>query len=157
MTHLIKPTLHETYTTPNKAYTTPNAGTYITPNKDYLTLNSDNETNLDILTIHTAQNNVESTFDINENDNNTFLEPRRSNRTHKVPSHLSDYVCNSSIWCNLISFSALPYKSQVFLGSQAKWSEPGSYTAAAKESKWKEVVQKELDAFELNNTWENFP
>lgn len=116
MARLIKPTLHGTYTTPNKAYTIPNAGTYVTPNKEYPTLNNSNETNLHILTVHTTQNNVESTLDINENDNNTFLEPKRYN----ISSHLFDYVCNNSIWCNLISFSTLPNQSQVFLTSQAK-------------------------------------
>ena len=83
--------------------------------------------------------------------NNSNLVPRRSLRTPRPPTHLSDCICN------LVSFSTLPNDSQVFLAKQSQWHEPKSYKDAATKTEWQIAMQKELQALDANNTWELVP
>ena len=59
---------------------------------------------------------------------------RRSERLHKPPSYLSDYVCQNSAWCNIVAFSNLPHKSQIFLEKQSQWTKPTNYNEAVKDN-----------------------
>lgn len=57
---------------------------------------------------------------------------RRSSRASKSPSHLDDYVCNTSTstithWCNLVTFDSLPVKQQEAIISTLELIEPTSF------------------------------
>lgn len=79
---------------------------------------------------------------------------RRSNRTHKAPVYLSDYVCNNIKWCNLVSFNNLPNSSQAFFTCQSQWHEPTTYKEAVNDIKWQDAMQTKLGALDHNHTWD---
>lgn len=83
--------------TPNH---TPSPPSHVSASPPYTTHSNLNDTS--IPTLHELHNN-DSNFPI-----------RRSTRMHKTPSHLSDYICQSTIWCNVVAFSKLPNESQLF-------------------------------------------
>ncbi|XP_059290878.1 uncharacterized protein LOC132044419 [Lycium ferocissimum] len=98
-------------------------------------------------------------------DTSTIL--RKSTREHKVPAYLEDYICNAvhftdgSTSClsspiTPISFSIndLSSSNQHMLCSLSTIQEPVSYNQAVLHKGWKEAMDKEIQALELNNTWE---
>ena len=61
-----------------------------------------------ILVVPPIHRTTERPLGIEERNSDFTFEPRRSTRPHKAPSHLSDFVCDNTKWCNLIYFSVLP-------------------------------------------------
>ena len=81
------------------------------------------------------------------------LPTRRSTRSHKPPSHFRDYVCSNtqSTWCNLVG---LPPEHVPCLSAIEEFPEPTSFEHAAKHPGWVEAMEKEINALQTNNTWE---
>ncbi|XP_019241250.1 PREDICTED: uncharacterized protein LOC109221245 [Nicotiana attenuata] len=95
---------------------------------------------------------------------------RKSTRTHNPPSYLQDYVCNSVFLPDLtnscftapiqpivLPFTALSPISKPMLNSTSYLVEPTSYSQSALHPGWQEAMEKELEALELNKTWEVVP
>lgn len=93
---------------------------------------------------------------------------RRSNRERKIPSNLEDYVYKLPP-SNLIehdevtpSFSAYKLNNTshyspdyvISFHNVMKVSEPTSYNEAASQEGWKTTMEEEIQALELNETWE---
>ena len=78
---------------------------------------------------------------------------RRSTRSHKTPSHLQDYVCSHfhANWCNLTFLSPTSFAA---LTALEEFPEPVSYEQAAKHPGWVQAMNKEIQALQINNTWE---
>ncbi|XP_075083572.1 uncharacterized protein LOC142167307 [Nicotiana tabacum] len=92
---------------------------------------------------------------------------RKSNRPHTTPSYLMDYICNVlqliyvSNSCFLtpvipicISFSGLSSTNQHMLNTLSTVQEPTNYLQATHHPEWQEAMDKEIEALELNKTWE---
>ena len=91
-----------------------------------------------------------------------IIQPyRRSTRQHTMPRYLNDYVCcndvqNSTCCCTLTNLSMHPkvaYGATVMTNPHSI-VEPKSYWEAASNPGWKEAMDKELEALNVNNTWE---
>nr|XP_016467727.1 PREDICTED: uncharacterized protein LOC107790323 [Nicotiana tabacum] len=69
-------------------------------------------------------------------------EVRKSSKTHQLPTHLKDYVVQlpSSASCSSSSLLSTAV-------------EPYSYTQAATIPAWQEVMRKEFEALDANQTW----
>jgi len=91
------------------------------------------------------------------------LQPlRRSTRAHKLPNHLSDYVCCSSTndntsmcCCTLTNFSVYSEYNFGVTVAVAHFPivEPQDYWEAATDPGWQEAMDKEIAALNTNNTW----
>ncbi|XP_070020488.1 uncharacterized mitochondrial protein AtMg00820-like [Nicotiana sylvestris] len=92
---------------------------------------------------------------------------RKSTRPHTTPSYLKDYICNAlqltdvSNSCFLtpvtptcISFSGLSSTNQNMLNTLSNIQEPTDYLQATHHPGWQEAMNKEIEALELNKTWE---
>ncbi|KAL2932983.1 Retrovirus-related Pol polyprotein from transposon RE1, partial [Bienertia sinuspersici] len=79
---------------------------------------------------------------------------RKSSRSHKLPSYLQDYYCNTihlspdsgSHWCNLVSTSDSSLFSQSLAATTHITPEPTSYSEAATDPLWEEAMNKEIKA-----------
>ena len=81
---------------------------------------------------------------------------RKSTRSHKTPIHLQDYICShiQPSWCNLVFF---PPTNSTCLSVIEEYPEPATYEQAAKHPGWIEAINKEIQALQINNTWEEVP
>jgi transposase InsO family protein len=81
---------------------------------------------------------------------------RKSQRVSKPPTHLQDYVCQSSAYpmTNYVSYSQLTPQHQAYALSISHDIEPSSFHQASKDSRWLTAMQTELEALNANNTWE---
>ncbi|XP_075102507.1 uncharacterized protein LOC142177494 [Nicotiana tabacum] len=92
---------------------------------------------------------------------------RKSTRPHTTPSYLKDFICNAlqltdvSNSCFLapvkptyISFSGLSSTNQHMLNTLSNIQEPTDYLQATHHPGWQEAMNKEIEALELNMTWE---
>ncbi|XP_010274374.1 PREDICTED: uncharacterized protein LOC104609701 [Nelumbo nucifera] len=126
-------------------------------------------------------NPIQSSFDTHHSDI-PILTLRHSTRQKFKPAWMNDFVSNVIVLTNLptvITTSntttssgssaytppTFPYhKSPIFtntyiylLSNVSSVPEPSSYYQARKNEKWIEAINKELQAFESNNTWELVP
>ena len=88
---------------------------------------------------------------------------RRSIRQTKPPIHLQDYVLHTTTqsplspqphYCNLVTFSSLPFSQQQTLALQATYTEPQTYHEAILDAGWTEAMKKEISTLLQNETWE---
>nr|XP_009767104.1 PREDICTED: uncharacterized protein LOC104218332 [Nicotiana sylvestris] len=70
---------------------------------------------------------------------------RRSTRVHKQTSYLQSYVCHSSSLDSSSVFSNSPFSQQLV-------PEPFTYSQAALIPEWQDVMRKEFEALEANQT-----
>ena len=70
-----------------------------------------------------------------------------------MPAHFKDYVCSQTqtSWCNLI------FASKIYLAALEQYPEHSTYDQAAKHPGWVEAMDKEIQALQINNTWEEVP
>ncbi|XP_070048463.1 uncharacterized protein [Nicotiana tomentosiformis] len=91
----------------------------------------------------------------------------KSSRPHNPPAYLKDYICNiiqltdvsGSCFLSLVtpssfSFNDLSTSNQHLLNSFFTIQEPTSYTQATHHPGWQEAMEREIEALELNHTWE---
>ena len=83
------------------------------------------------------------------------MQPRRSTRSHKVPSHLQDYVCSNThtSWCNL---ATAPPDYMACFSTIEEFREPISYEQALKHlgmCSQVEAMKKEINSLQVGNTW----
>lgn len=92
------------------------------------------------------------------------VEARRSTRLKTQPSWMQEYICSSkphtssSNSCqypmsNYMSNSSLPGTYQAFLTKLTFLKDPQSYAEVVLDPKWILAMNKELQAFQDNNTW----
>lgn len=85
---------------------------------------------------------------------------RRSTRGVKPPIWHKDYVTTtSSTRClypiaSVVNYTGLSPKYQSFVSKFSIESEPPNYSSAAKDARWVEAMQCEIQALEDNKTWE---
>ncbi|KAG6676363.1 hypothetical protein I3842_15G147500 [Carya illinoinensis] len=102
---------------------------------------------------------------------------RRSTRTRTAPAYLKDFHCNALLphqsasmskapessfipglnisfpLSSVLSYSSLSPSFHAFTTSLSINTEPTTYNQAIKQPIWREAMQQELIALELNNTW----
>ncbi|CAN1785707.1 Retrovirus-related Pol polyprotein from transposon TNT 1-94 [Linum perenne] len=105
------------------------------------------------------------------------LPPRRSTRTHKTPNYLQDYhcdllaqgsrtngsdsqmcaqVCSNTVYhplSSVLCYDKLKPAYKKFVLSISAEREPTHFAEAVKHPKWKQAMDAELQALEMNHTW----
>lgn len=108
------PTLNVVTKTKTVHYPLFHTNFHTTKNKDNTTTHptqnlSDKETNvthtISDINVQPTHNNLETPIDIEDKENHLILDPKRSTRPHRTSHHLSNFDCNNSKRCNLVSFS----------------------------------------------------
>ncbi|KAJ0703042.1 putative RNA-directed DNA polymerase [Helianthus annuus] len=87
----------------------------------------------------------------------TFTELRRSSRSTSIPKRFQDYVLNSNVKYDInkvVSYACLSADSACFISRLNKTVEPSTYSEAAKDPKWIEAMNLEMEALLRNKTWE---
>ncbi|CAJ2674628.1 unnamed protein product [Trifolium pratense] len=91
-------------------------------------------------------------------------QARISSRLKRPPSHLADYVCNTTLNYttpypiqNYTSHDQLSKDQLAYTLSLLTDTEPSSYTEACKHDCWVKAMQSELQALQQNNTWTIVP
>ncbi|CAM8941115.1 unnamed protein product [Rhodiola kirilowii] len=91
---------------------------------------------------------------------------RRTARISRPNVTLRDYVCNTIMGTKYeypihkcVNYSECSSSMQHYSLQVITDTEPTCYTSACKDQKWMDVMHKELDALQANNTWEitDFP
>ncbi|KAJ0919654.1 putative RNA-directed DNA polymerase [Helianthus annuus] len=81
---------------------------------------------------------------------------RKSSRRVVVPKHFQDFVLNAKVKYSIdkvVNYSHLSSDNFCFTTSLNKTVEPSCYEEAAKDPRWIEAMNKEMDALFRNNTW----
>lgn len=80
--------------------------------------------------------------------------PRQSHRIKTTPAYLKDYQCNpTKHWCGVVEHKNIR-ASFTHLNTSKTYHEPRSYIEAITNPLWKEAMDKELKALDINKTWE---
>ncbi|GJW96531.1 ribonuclease H-like domain-containing protein [Tanacetum coccineum] len=102
------------------------------------------------------ENGTATQFEDNSlSEDSVQFEPRRSSRVSKLPAKLNDYVVDSKLKYGLekhVSYAKLNV-NYYFATTLNKSVEPTSYYEAAKDPKWIEAMNEEIDALYRNYTW----
>jgi len=99
------------------------------------------------------------------------VQPRRSTRTLKTPTHMTDYVHSipqlkspksislQALFTNhhYLAHTALHPNSQTFVRNVCIDREPSSYKEAAIDPAWQHAMTQEFDALHSNHTWDLVP
>ncbi|XP_040996193.1 uncharacterized mitochondrial protein AtMg00810-like [Juglans microcarpa x Juglans regia] len=86
--------------------------------------------------------NLDPNISMTHDQSNNSPNRRKSSRVRQKPSFLQDYYCSN------VSSNATPLTS-----SNDGSKEPKSYKQAAKFPKWQKAMKNELEALEINKTW----
>ena len=62
------------------------------------------------------------------------------------PSHLTNFICTTAHWCNVVTFDSLPSSNQAVLLSQSQRVEPTSYKKVVLDPLWVQAMNSELKA-----------
>lgn len=82
---------------------------------------------------------------------------RRSQRTHRSPTWLTDYHTSNLAYpskINTITHTPVSPTYTCFMTQALKHTEPKSFREAISKGEWVQAMNEELEALELNNTWE---
>ncbi|KAJ0566355.1 putative RNA-directed DNA polymerase [Helianthus annuus] len=101
---------------------------------------------------------AEDTLGLNEDTNLSegTHSVRKSSRSVVFPRKLSDYVVEGRVKYGIersVSYSNLSVENLCFISSLNKMVEPSSYSEAAKDPRWIEAMNKEMEALYKNETW----
>ena len=105
--------------------------------------------------------NGETLDDTQINDLNIPL--RRSNRQRKAPTYLADFqtdlTTTNSLSTkypinNFVSYKSLSLAFKCTILSISSHSEPHTYREVSKHACWKQAMQEELTALDVNHTWQ---
>ncbi|KAJ0818040.1 putative RNA-directed DNA polymerase [Helianthus annuus] len=86
----------------------------------------------------------------------TNVSLRRSSRKSVLPKKLENFVLNSKVKYSLdkvVNYACLSTENLCFVTALNKTVEPSSYEEAAKDPRWVEAMNKEMEALFRNNTW----
>ncbi|KAJ0456204.1 putative RNA-directed DNA polymerase [Helianthus annuus] len=100
--------------------------------------------------------NTETSNDENNLSEGNRSNVRRSNRNSTLPKRFEDFVLNSKTKYSLdkvVRYSCLSAENLCFTTMLNKISEPTCYEEAAKDPRWVEAMNKEMEALFRNNTW----
>ncbi|XP_022031160.1 uncharacterized protein LOC110932108 [Helianthus annuus] len=103
-----------------------------------------------------AKDTVVSDVEINLPEG-IFTSLRRSSRTTSAPKRYQDYVLNNNVKYDInkvVSYACLSADSTCFISRLNKTIEPSTYSEAAKDPKWIEAMNLEMEALLHNKTWE---
>nr|GFB18792.1 putative reverse transcriptase, RNA-dependent DNA polymerase, Gag-polypeptide of LTR copia-type [Tanacetum cinerariifolium] len=81
---------------------------------------------------------------------------RRSTRKTSMPAKLSDFEVNTKVKYNIdrqVNYSKLSIENYNFSTSLNKISEPKTHSEAAKDIRWIEAMNQEMEALNRNGTW----
>ncbi|GJS69380.1 ribonuclease H-like domain-containing protein [Tanacetum coccineum] len=81
---------------------------------------------------------------------------RRSTRKTSMPAKLSNFEVNTKVKYNIdrqVNYSKLSIENYNFSTSLNKISEPKTYSEAAKDIRWIEAMNQEMEALNINGTW----
>ena len=71
---------------------------------------------------------------------------------------MDEFVCvgynDTQHWCNIVQIEEIPAPCKAFISQISVLSEPATYFEAAQHPEWVTAMQKEIEAFTANNTWE---
>ncbi|KAJ0547538.1 putative RNA-directed DNA polymerase [Helianthus annuus] len=84
------------------------------------------------------------------------LSLRESTRTSVVPKRFEDYVLSGKVKYSIdktVNYACLSNENFSFVSLLNKTLEPSSYNEAAKDPRWVEAMNKEMEALFRNNTW----
>ncbi|KAL8098650.1 hypothetical protein AgCh_031421 [Apium graveolens] len=83
------------------------------------------------------------------------LPPRKSSRAHLPPVWMKDFVTtnNASAISTLVN-TDISFLFHCFLSTLTSTSDPVSFKTVVQKPEWIDAMNQELDALELNNTWE---
>ena len=95
--------------------------------------------------------------------------PRKSSRPHKAPTYLQDFHCQLASTKPLplpttpfpiesvISYDKLSTPRRAFTIALSICAEPKSYAKATRDPRWQAAMSNEIQALEINNTWQLTP
>ncbi|CAM8989719.1 unnamed protein product [Rhodiola kirilowii] len=88
-------------------------------------------------------------------------QPRRSARLSKPSSLMKDFICNTAVRkstlypiANFVTYDQCSEGYKSYALQTTLLTEPSSYTQACKLTEWQQAMQAEIDALQLNDTWE---
>lgn len=114
--------------------------------------------NIDIPT--TQPNNPRNTSPTNESQTQV-VSPRRSSRTHKTPAWMESYITQPfpKPSANLVTVSThhVEPNFKCFLSSLTTNNDPVKFSQAVTDANWVNAMNAELEALELNDTWDITP
>ncbi|KAL8144972.1 hypothetical protein AgCh_003258 [Apium graveolens] len=79
---------------------------------------------------------------------------RRSTRTHKPPLWLDDYTTTNMSTISSTVSTKMSQPFHCFLSTHTMTTNPTSFKIAVQSPHWVQAMNNELDALELNHTWE---
>nr|GEU88454.1 ribonuclease H-like domain-containing protein [Tanacetum cinerariifolium] len=115
--------------------------------------------------IENNEHDYESEGEDIESFGHTFKSPdttigqsvRRTSRKTTMPSKYNDYVLSKGVKYSIdkvVNYSNLSYQNIIFFTSLNKIKELTSYSEGAKDSRWVEAMNLEMEPFNRNRTWE---
>ncbi|KAJ0599026.1 putative RNA-directed DNA polymerase [Helianthus annuus] len=101
-----------------------------------------------------AEDTMRSNVDPNQSEGN--VDVRKSSRNTSMPKRLDDFVVEGKVRYGIekvINYANLSYENKCFVASLNKTLEPTCYSEAARDNKWVEAMNSEMEALYRNNTW----
>ncbi|KAJ0621772.1 putative RNA-directed DNA polymerase [Helianthus annuus] len=101
-----------------------------------------------------ADNTIGSTVETNQSEGNTNV--RKSSRNVSMPKKFGDFVVEGKVKYGIekvVSYAHLSYDNKCFVAALNKVYEPTCYDEAAKNDKWVDAMNSEMEALYRNNTW----
>ncbi|XP_074347249.1 uncharacterized protein LOC141686088 [Apium graveolens] len=91
-------------------------------------------------------------------DSTTVVHVRRSTRVHVTPVWMSDFVTNTpSQSISNLAYTSINENFHCFLSTVTSARDPISFSKAVTKEEWVHAMNCELEALELNSTWEIVP
>jgi hypothetical protein len=126
-------------------------------------------------TLNSSSDHISTDISFNSDAESPHLEipyqqPRKSSRVKQKPGYLHDYHCHivdstskpASVSpasgipydiSSVLSYNKLSSNQKIFSLSVSAIVEPNSYKQAIQSEEWREAMDNEIKALELNNTW----
>ncbi|KAJ0441169.1 putative RNA-directed DNA polymerase [Helianthus annuus] len=101
-----------------------------------------------------AEDTIGSNVETNQSEGNTSV--RKSSRNTVFPKKFGDFVVEGKVKYGIekvVNYANLSYENMCFVASLNKIVEPTCYNEAAKNEKWVEAMNNEMEALYRNNTW----
>ncbi|XP_022041183.1 uncharacterized protein LOC110943757 [Helianthus annuus] len=101
-----------------------------------------------------AEDTIVSNVETNQSEGNTSV--RKSSRNIVLPRKFGDFVVEGKVKYGVekvVNYANLSYENMCFVASLNKVVEPTCYNEAAKNDKWVDAMNSEMEALYRNNTW----
>ncbi|KAF5768198.1 putative RNA-directed DNA polymerase [Helianthus annuus] len=101
-----------------------------------------------------ADNTMGSIVETNQSEGNTSV--RKSSKNVSMPKKFGDFVVERKVKYGIekvVTYAHLSYDNKCFVAALNKVCEPTCYDEAAKDDKWVNAMNSEMEALYRNNTW----